>query len=174
MLQNKNYKVVIAACDTFRAAAIEQLEEHANRLGVKLIKSKYGADPASVAFDAIRYAKSNNIEFVLIDTAGRQNTNINLIDEMKKISRVSSADLKIYVGESIAGNAIIEQIKTFNNAIGIDGAILTKLDCDSKGGTALSLTYSTKVPILFFGIGQKYQDLIEFDSDWLVNQIIPN
>ncbi|MEM4235717.1 MAG: signal recognition particle-docking protein FtsY, partial [Candidatus Anstonellaceae archaeon] len=174
LLRKKGYRVVISASDTFRAAAIEQIEQHCDKIGVKLIKSKYGADPAAVAFDAIKYAQGNKYEFVLIDTAGRQNTNLNLIDELKKIVRVSKPDIKIYVGESIAGNALIEQIQTFNNAIGIDFAILTKLDCDPKGGTALSLTYSTKIPIVFFGIGQGYSDLKEFDANWLVNKIIPN
>ncbi|MFN3910383.1 MAG: signal recognition particle-docking protein FtsY, partial [Candidatus Anstonellaceae archaeon] len=174
ILTKKGYGVVISASDTFRAAAIEQLENHCQRIGVRLIKNKYGADPASVAFDAIKYAKTNNIDFVLIDTAGRQNTNINLIDEMKKIVRVSQPDLKIYVGESIAGNAVIEQVGAFKNAIGLDAAILTKLDCDAKGGTALSLTYSTKIPIIFFGTGQNYSDLKEFETEWIVERIIPN
>ncbi|MCX8162937.1 MAG: signal recognition particle-docking protein FtsY [Candidatus Micrarchaeota archaeon] len=173
-LNRLGYKVVISASDTFRAAAIEQIEEHCNKLGVKLIKSKYGADPAAVAFDAIKYAQTNNYDFVLIDTAGRQNTNINLIDELKKIARVSKPHLKIYVGESIAGNALVEQVQTFKKAIELDWAILTKLDCDPKGGATLSLTYSTKVPIVFFGVGQDYSDLKEFDPNWVIENIIPN
>ncbi|MCM8830599.1 MAG: signal recognition particle-docking protein FtsY [Candidatus Omnitrophica bacterium] len=173
-LTSKGYGLVISASDTFRAAAIEQLEAHCQNMGIKLIKNKYGSDPASVAFDAIKYAKANNIDFVLIDTAGRQDTNVNLIDELKKIVRVTQPEIKIYVGESIAGNALIEQVSVFNNAIGLDGAILTKLDCDAKGGTALSLAYSTRVPIIFFGVGQRYLDLKKFEAEWIVNRIIPN
>lgn len=173
-LRKKDYSVVISASDTFRAAAIEQLENHCQKIGVKLIKNKYGADPASVAFDAIKYARTSNIDFVLIDTAGRQNTNTNLIDEMKKIARVSQPHLKIYVGESIGGNAVIEQIKTFNNAIGLDGIILTKIDCDAKGGTVISLAYTTKVPIMFFGAGQGYSDLKKFEPKWVLEKILPN
>jgi len=170
--QEQGKTVCIAAGDTFRAAAIEQLTVHAQRLNVPIIKSKYGADPASVAFDAIKHARVNNIDVVLIDSAGRQDTNTNLIDEMKKIQRVIVPDLKIYVGESIGGSALIEQIRTFNEAIGIDGAILTKLDCDAKGGTAVSLTYSTRVPIMFLGTGQNYSDLKVFDAKETVEQIM--
>ncbi|MFA5108873.1 MAG: signal recognition particle-docking protein FtsY [Candidatus Micrarchaeia archaeon] len=171
-LKSANLSVVLAASDTFRAAAIEQLGEHANRLDVPIIKSEYGSDPTSVAFDAIKYANAHDIDVVLIDSAGRQDTNTNLIDEMKKMNRVIKPDLKIYIGESIGGNAIIEQIKGFHDAIGIDGAILTKLDCDAKGGTAISLSYATGVPILFIGIGQKYSDIKIFDAYELANQML--
>lgn len=172
MFRGEGLEVCFAAADTFRAAAIEQLSEHAQKLEVPIIKSKYGADPASVAFDAIKYAKIHKIDVVLIDSAGRQDTNANLIDEMKKIERVISPDLKLYVGESIGGNALIEQIRAFHEAIGINGAVLTKLDCDAKGGTAISLSYSTGVPILFLGTGQKYEDLQKFDAEFLATQIL--
>ncbi|MFH0927158.1 MAG: signal recognition particle-docking protein FtsY [Candidatus Micrarchaeota archaeon] len=172
MLTDKGLSVCLAAADTFRAAAIEQLEEHAARLHVPIIKNKYGADPASVAFDAIKYARAHGIDVVLIDSAGRQDTNANLIDEMKKIGRVVSPDLKLYVGESIGGSALIEQIRTFHEAIGIDGAVLTKIDCDAKGGTAISLSYSTGVPILFLGVGQQYGDLKPFDAKEVAAQIL--
>ncbi|PIT84017.1 signal recognition particle-docking protein FtsY [Candidatus Micrarchaeota archaeon CG10_big_fil_rev_8_21_14_0_10_45_29] len=171
-LKEREMSCVLAAGDTFRAAAIEQLQEHGRRLGIEVIKSKYGADPASVAYDAIKHAHSNKVDVVLIDSAGRQDTNANLIDEMKKINRVVSPDLKIYIGESIGGSALIEQIKGFHEAIGIDGAILTKVDCDAKGGTAISLSYSTGVPILFLGVGQKYEDLKKFDAQEVARQII--
>ncbi|MFH1306914.1 MAG: signal recognition particle-docking protein FtsY [Candidatus Micrarchaeota archaeon] len=171
-LQKNGLSVVFAASDTFRAAAIEQLSVHASRLGIEVIKSKYGSDPAAVAFDAIKYANAHNIDAVLIDSAGRQDTNMNLIDEMKKINRVVKPDLKIYVGESIGGNAILEQITTFHDAIGIDGAILTKLDCDAKGGTAISLSYATGVPILFLGVGQEYDDLEKFDANKVAGQVL--
>jgi len=172
MLIGSKMSVVFSASDTFRAAAIEQTEVHAKRLGVHVIKSTYGADPAAVAFDAVAYARSHKIDVVLVDSAGRQDTNANLLDELKKMNRVAKPALKIYIGESISGNAIIDQIKAFNTAIGIDGVILTKLDCDAKGGTALSITYTTKIPIVFFGVGQKYEDLLAYSPRELAQQIL--
>ncbi len=174
-LQENGLTVVFSASDTFRAAAIEQTEVHAQRLGVPVVKSGYGADPAAVAFDAVKYAKAHKIDVVLIDSAGRQDTNANLLDELKKINRIIQPDLKIYIGESIGGNALIEQIKGFHAAIGIDGAVLTKLDCDAKGGTAISLTHATGgVPILFLGTGQGYEDLEVFDAQKVAHQILGN
>ena len=169
----KNRKsVVFSASDSYRAAAIEQTEAHGNKLGLKTIKHGYGADPAAVCFDAINYAKAHKIDVVLMDTAGRQETNRNLVDEMKKMARVAKPDLKIFVGESIAGNALVEQVRSFNEAVGLDGVILTKLDCDAKGGTALSVTKATGVPILYFGVGQAYGDLKAFDADFVVSQLL--
>jgi len=164
MLKEKKISCVLAASDTFRAASIEQLQQHADKIGVKLIKHDYGADPAAVAFDAVKHAKAKNIDVVLIDTAGRMHSNQNLIDEMKKIIRVAKPDLKIFVGESITGNDCVEQAKTFNDAVGIDGIILAKADVDEKGGAAVSVSYVTKKPIIYLGTGQKYSDLQEFDS----------
>jgi fused signal recognition particle receptor len=155
---------VIAAGDTFRAASIEQLKKHGEKLGVKVISQQYGADPASVGFDAISFAKKNHIDCVLIDTAGRMHTAKNLMKEIEKISHVCKPDLKIFIGESITGNDSIEQAKAFHSAIGIDGIILSKADVDEKGGTALSLSYAIKKPILFLGIGQNYKDLEPFDK----------
>lgn len=172
MLLDAGLTAVFSASDTFRAAAIEQTEVHAGRLGVKAVKSKYGADPASVAFDAINFAKANSIDVVLIDSAGRQDTNANLLSELKKINRVASPDIKIYVGESIGGNSVIEQIKAFDSAIGLDGAILTKIDCDAKGGTAISIAKTTGLPILFLGIGQGYGDLVPFDAHKLAQELM--
>ncbi|VVC01002.1 Signal recognition particle receptor FtsY [uncultured archaeon] len=172
MLKQANITTVFAAADTFRAAAIEQTEVHAERLGLKVIKSKYGADPASVAFDAISYAKAHNIEVVLIDSAGRQDTNANLLDELRKINRVAKPDIKIYVGESIGGNALIEQIKAFHDVVGMDGAILTKIDCDAKGGTAISVAKATGIPVLFLGTGQGYSDLEPFDAHKIAQEIM--
>ena len=169
---DNNKKVVLAAADTFRAAAIEQLAVHAQNLGVRLIKREYGSDPTSVAFDAVNYANAHSIDVVLIDTAGRQDTNLSLLNEMKKMSRVISPDLKVYIGESIAGNAIIEQIKSFNREIGLDSVILTKLDCDAKGGTMLSINKATGVPIAYIGIGQKYEDLEKFDAQIMAKRIV--
>jgi len=166
-----NKKVVLAAADTFRSAAIQQLEEHANKLNVKIIKHNYGSDPAAVAFDAIAYAKANNIDFVLIDTAGRMHSNVNLIDEMKKIVRVAKPDLKIFVGEALTGNDCIEQANKFNEAVGIDGIIMTKADVDEKGGAPLSISYITNKPIYFLGVGQNYKDLKKFDKELIIKNL---
>ena len=171
MLKEKNISCVLAAGDTFRAASIEQLQLHADKIGVKLIRHNYGSDPAAVAFDAIKHAKSKNIDAVLIDTAGRMHSNANLIDEMKKIIRVAKPNLKIFVGESITGNDCVEQAKTFNEAVGIDGIILAKADIDEKGGAAVSVSYITKKPILFLGVGQEYSDLKEFDSGIIMENL---
>lgn len=162
--KKKGVSCVIAASDTFRAASIEQIKEHGEKTGVKVISNDYGVDPASVAFDAIQYARKNNIQCVLIDTAGRMHTSKNLIREIEKIARVTKPDLKIFVGESITGNDAVDQIKGFNDAIGIDGIVLTKADIDEKGGTALSLGYATKKPILYLGTGQAYDAIEPFNK----------
>lgn len=162
LLQNEGLSVVLAAADTFRAAAIDQLQTHADNLSVKLIKHDYGSDPAAVAFDAVKHAEAKKIDVVLIDTAGRMHSNVNLVDEMKKIIRVAKPDLKVFIGESITGNDCIEQAKVFDEAIGIDGVILSKADVDEKGGAALSVSYVTGKPILFLGTGQRYEDLKPF------------
>ena len=170
-LMSNGYSVVIAAGDTFRAGAIEQLEEHAKRLGVRLIKHRAGADPAAVIYDAVRHAESKGLDVVLADTAGRMHTKKNLIDQLEKIKRVTEPDLTIFVDESIAGNDAVERARMFNEAVGIDGSILTKLDADPKGGTAISISYITGKPILFLGVGQGYDDLKKFDSEWLLERI---
>ena len=172
MLIDGNYKVVFAAADTFRAAAIEQLGIHGDRLNIKTIKREYGSDPTAVAYDAVNYAKTHAVDVVLIDTAGRQETNFNLINEMKKMQRVIQPNLKIYIGESIAGNAIIQQVSEFNKEIGIDAVILTKLDCDAKGGTVLSISKATGIPIIYLGTGQNYDDIEKFDAVKIINRIL--
>lgn len=168
MLKKEGITSVLAASDTFRAAAIDQLQLHADKLGMKLIKHEYGSDAAAVAFDAIEHAKANKLGAVLIDTAGRMHSNSNLIDEMKKIIRVAKPHLKIFVGESITGNDCLEQVKKFDEAIGIDGIILSKADVDEKGGTAVSVSYVTKKPILYIGVGQEYDDLEAFDPEIVI------
>ena len=170
-LMDKGYSVVMAAGDTFRAGAIEQLEEHAKNLGIRLIKHKAGGDPAAVIYDAIKHAESKKIDFVLADTAGRMHTKKNLIDQLGKIKRVTKPDLTIFVDESIAGNDAVERARMFNEAVGIDGSILTKLDADPKGGTAISISFVTNKPVLFVGTGQGYDDLVKFDSKWLIERI---
>ncbi len=169
---SKGFTPVIAASDTFRAGAIEQVTHHADNLKVKIIKHKKGADPAAVAFDAVAHAKAKGKELVLVDTAGRMQTNVNLMDEMKKIKRVIKPDLIIYVGDALTGNDSVEQAQKFNDAVGIDGIILTKADADAKGGAALSIGYVIQKPILFLGTGQSYTDMIEFKPEWMVEQII--
>jgi fused signal recognition particle receptor len=163
-LKNKGITSVLAAADTFRAASIEQIKKHGERVGVKVISHDYGSDPAAVAYDAIEYAKKHKINVVLIDTAGRMHTSKNLMAQIEKIAKVSKADTKIFVGESITGNDAIEQVKSFDWAIKIDGIILTKADIDEKGGTALSVGYVTKKPILYLGTGQEYNKIEPFDK----------
>lgn len=170
-LLKSGYSVVLAAGDTFRAGAIDQLGIHASRLGVKMIKHQAGADPAAVIYDAVQYAKAHKIDFVLSDTAGRMHTNMNLMAQMEKICRVSSPDLIIFVDEAVAGNDAVERAAQFNEAVPIDGSILTKIDADAKGGAAISIAYITGKPILFFGVGQGYEDLKKFDPEWFVNQL---
>ena len=167
----KGYTPVIAASDTFRAGAIEQVTHHADNVGVKIIKHQKGSDPAAVAFDAVEHARAQGKDLVLIDTAGRMQTNTNLMDEMKKIKRVSNPDLVIFVGDAITGNDATEQARKFNEAIDIDGVILTKADADSKGGASLSIGYVIKKPIMFLGVGQGYDDIMEYDSEWMLNQL---
>ncbi|MCD6481187.1 MAG: signal recognition particle-docking protein FtsY [Thermoplasmata archaeon] len=171
MLKKKGYSCVIAAGDTFRAGAIEQLERHAKNLDIKLIKHDFGADPAAVAYDAIEHAKARHKDFVLIDTAGRMQTNINLMEEMRKIKRVANPDMIIFVGDALTGNDAIEQARRFNEVVGIDGVILTKVDTDAKGGAALSIAYAIKKPLYFIGVGQDYDDQIPFRADWMMERI---
>jgi len=170
-LKRKGVSCVIAAADTFRAASIEQIKEHANKVGIKVIAHDYGSDPAAVGFDAIKYAKKNFTDCVLIDTAGRMHTAKNLLKEIEKISRVCKPDLKIFVGESITGNDAIEQARSFDWAIGIEGIILTKADIDKKGGTALSVGYVTKKPILYLGTGQAYDKIEVFDKKKFIKRL---
>ena len=167
----KGYTPVIAASDTFRAGAIEQVTYHADNVGVKIIKHQKGSDPAAVAFDAVEHARAQGKELVLIDTAGRMQTNTNLMDEMKKIKRVANPDLVIFVGDAITGNDATEQARKFNEAIDIDGVILTKADADSKGGASLSIGYVIKKPIMFLGVGQGYDDIMEYDAEWMLDQL---
>ncbi len=171
-LKDRGFKVVLAAGDTFRAAAIEQLEIHAQRLNVPLIKQKRGADSAAVAYDAIAFAKARGYDVVLVDTAGRMQTNRNLMDEMRKIVRVAKPDLVLFVGDALTGNDAVEQAKAFDEAVGIHGSILCKMDADARGGAALSISYVTGKPILFLGTGQGYDDLVEFKPELVINSLL--
>ncbi|MCD4759723.1 signal recognition particle-docking protein FtsY [archaeon] len=167
-LKANNLKVVLAAADTFRAAAIDQLQTWGDKLDLKVIKHDYGADSAAVAFDAVKHAKAKKIDVVLIDTAGRMHSNTNLMDELKKVVKVSKPNLKVFVGESITGNDCIEQAKTFDTAVSLDGIVLSKADVDEKGGTAISISYVTDKPILFLGTGQNLGDLEKFSVSKLM------
>jgi len=169
---DKRYSVVLAGADTYRAGSIEQLEEHAKRLGLRVIKSSYGGDPAAVAYDAVNHAKAHGINVVLIDTAGRMQTNQNLMNELVKVKRVVCPDLSILTVDSLIGNDAVMQAEEFNDSVGIDATILTKVDADVKGGSALSVTYVTKKPILFIGVGQTYKDLELFDPEKFVNMLL--
>ncbi len=170
-LQGQGLSVVLSASDTFRAGAIEQISIHADRLGSKVIKHQAGGDPAAVAYDALEHAKARKKDVVLVDTAGRMQTNANLMDEMKKIKRVVKPHLTVFVGDSLAGNDAIEQARTFDKEIGIDVVILTKIDTDAKGGAALSIAHSIKKPIAFLSTGQGYDDIIKFDSQWMIDRL---
>ena len=171
LLKENGLTTVFAAADTFRAASIEQLEKWAEKAETRVIKHQYGADPAAVCFDAIKHAKSKGIDVVLLDTAGRSELNTNLMEQLRKIVKVSDPDLKIYVGEALAGNAAVEEAKRFNEVIDIDGVIMTKTDCDVKGGSILSISFETKKPILFMGVGQDLSDLKVFDKQWFLNKV---
>jgi len=172
VLQKKGRSVILAASDTYRSGSIEQLEEHARRIGVRVIKHQYGADPAAVAFDAVNYAKAHRINAVLIDTAGRMQNNKNLLEEMRKIVRVTNPDLTILVVDALTGNDAVEQGKVFSEAVKIDGIILAKLDADVKGGSAISLSYIMGKPVAMVGTGQKYEDLEPFQAEAIVKNLI--
>jgi fused signal recognition particle receptor len=172
ILQKRGRSVILAASDTYRSGSIEQLEEHARRIGVRVIRHQYGADPAAVAFDAVSYAKAHSINVVLIDTAGRMQTNKNLLEEMRKIVRVTNPDLTILVVDALTGNDAVEQGKIFSEAVKIDGIILAKLDADVKGGSAVSLSYIMNKPVALVGTGQAYEDLEPFQPEAIVENVL--
>lgn len=170
-LRERGLTSVIAAGDTFRAGAIDQLLVHGEKLGIRVVRQQEGSDPAAVAFDAIAHARAKGIDVVLIDTAGRQNTNDNLIQEARKIRRIANPQLSLFVGDALSGNDVVTQAQLFDQALGIDGVVLTKLDADVRGGAALSVAYVVRKPIVFVGVGQSYGDLSTFDPDWLVRRL---
>ena len=171
LLQKNKISVVVAAADTFRAGAIEQLREHINNLNLKLIAQNYGSDPAAVAHDALLYAKSHKVDCVLIDSAGRMQTNKNLMEQIAKITKVVSPDLKIFVGDSLAGNDTVSQAREFHEHTTFDGAILTKSDADARGGAALSIVAVTKKPVICVGTGQGYDDLELFSKEAFLERV---
>ena len=171
LLRDHGVSVALAAADTHRAGAIEQITHHGDNLNVKVITQRYGADPSAVARDALEHARKNYIDAVLIDTAGRMQTSKNLMEEVSKIIRVIKPDMKIFVGDSLAGNDTVNQAREFFEYTNYDGSILTKSDADSKGGAAISIAYLTHKPILYLGVGQGYDDLAEFDYDAFLDSI---
>ena len=171
LLQKSKFSVVVAAADTFRAGAIEQLKEHTSRLNLKIVAQNYGSDPAAVARDAVLYAKSHKIDCVLVDTAGRMQTSKNLMDQIAKIINVVKPDFTIFVGDSLAGNDTVNQAKEFHKHTKFDAAILTKSDADARGGAALSIVKVTSTPILYVGVGQEYKDLKIFDKELFLETV---
>jgi len=174
LLMDKGFTVVLASADTYRAGAIEQLEEHGRRLGVRVIRHRYGSDAAAVGFDAVEHAKAQGVDVVLIDTAGRMQTNRNLMDELQKMKRVVHPDLTIMILDSLIGNDATEQAMTFNEQVGFDAAVLTKVDADAKGGSSLSVSYLTGKPVIYVGVGQEYKDLQPFDVEWFAERLLEN
>ena len=170
-LQKNGLSVIAAAGDTFRAGAIEQLETHCNKLDIRCISSQRGGDSAAIARDAIQSAKAKNIDVVLVDTAGRMQNKTNLMAELDKVRRVANPHLTLFVGDALAGNDAVDQARTFQEILKFDGAVLTKLDTDAKGGAGLSIAHATGRPITLCGVGQGYDDIIQFDPDWLLEQL---
>ena len=170
-LLNNNLSVIAAAGDTFRAGAIQQLESHCERLGIRCISSQRGGDSAAIARDAIDSAKAKGIDVVLVDTAGRMQNKTNLMNELNKVRKVTNPHLTLFVGDSLAGNDAVEQAKMFQEIMRFDGAVLTKMDTDAKGGAGLSIAYATGRPIVFAGVGQGYEDLMQFEPQWLLDQL---
>jgi len=172
LLKQNDFRCVFAAADCYRAASIEQLEEHGKKLDIEVIKHKYGADPAAVVFDAVKHAQSKGLDVILADTAGRSHANINLVEELKKIVRVNKPHLKILVLDALTGNDIYDQCKMFNDAVGVDALIITKADVYDKGGAVLSAAQTINKPVLFIGTGQGYKDLEKFDSNKIVEKLL--
>ena len=171
-LEERGYSSVLANGDTYRAGANEQLEEHAERIGKRLISHEQGGDPAAVIYDAVEYAEANDIDVVLGDTAGRLHTSNDLMSQLAKIDRVVDPDLTIFVDEAVAGQDAVNRAREFNEAASIDGTILTMADADAEGGAAISITSVTGKPILFFGTGQGYEDLEPFDPESFVDDLL--
>ncbi len=171
-MKENGHAPVLAAADTFRAASIEQLEVHGEKLGIKVIKHQYGADSAAVIFDAIKYAKTKGCDIVLADTAGRSHTDKNLMDELSKVTRVNKPDLRVLVVDSLTGNDAVEQAKTFQKAAGVDAIVLTKIDVNKKGGAILSVCYAIKKPILFLGTGQEYGSIEMFEPRKFARELL--
>ncbi len=178
MFKEQGKSVVVAAADTFRAAASEQLEIWAERAGVKIVKQGEGSDPAAVVFDAIASAKARKNDVILIDTAGRLHNKKNLMEELKKIYRVigreyPEADLRSYIVlDATTGQNAVQQAQVFGEAVDVDGIILTKLDGTAKGGVVLAISAEMEIPVVYVGVGEKIDDLIEFNARDFIDAIL--
>jgi len=170
--EQRGLSTVLANGDTYRAGANEQIAEHADNLGEKLISHEQGGDPTAVVYDGVEYAQANDVDVVLGDTAGRLHTDDDLMDQLAKIHRVVDPDLTLFVDEAVAGQDAVRRAREFDEAATIDGTILTKADADSQGGAAISIAHVTGKPILFLGTGQDYEDLEPFDPEWLVDRLL--
>ncbi len=170
-LQSNGLSVIAAAGDTFRAGAIQQLESHCENLGIRCVSSQRGGDAAAIARDAIESAKAKNIDVVLVDTAGRMQNKTNLMKELEKVRRVANPHLVLFVGDALAGNDAVDQARMFQEMMRFDGAVLSKMDTDAKGGAGLSIAFATGRPIVFAGTGQGYDDLLQFNPDWLLDEM---
>ena len=171
-LEDRGFSSVLANGDTYRAGANEQIREHAEVLDRKLITHEQGGDPAAVIYDGAEYAKANDVDVVLGDTAGRLHTSNDLMAQLEKIDRVVDPDMTLFVDEAVAGQDAVKRAKQFDEAAAIDGSILTKADADSQGGAAISIAHATGKPILFLGTGQEYDDIQRFDPEQLVEQLL--
>jgi fused signal recognition particle receptor len=171
-LKKNGFSVVIGAGDTFRAGAIEQIDEHARRLGIKIIQHQAGADPSAVLYDAVQYASAHKIDAVLADTAGRFHNRANLMNQLDKIRRVMKPDLIVYVDEAVAGNDAVVRAHEFEKSVGADAVILTKADMDSKGGAAISIAHTIGKPLMFLGVGQGYDDIIPFVPGAVIDELL--
>lgn len=171
-LQNIGFSVVLGAGDTFRAGAIEQIDVHGERLGVKVIQHQEGSDPTAVLFDTMEYARAHNIDVMLGDTAGRFHNRANLMNQLAKIRRVIKPDLIVYVDEAVAGNDAVVRAEEFSKSVGIDAVMLTKVDMDPKGGAAISIAYAVGKPLLFIGTGQGYDDIMAFNPKHVVDDLL--
>jgi fused signal recognition particle receptor len=171
-LKKNGFSVVIGAGDTFRAGALEQIDVHAQRLGIKIIQHQAGGDPSAVLYDAVQYAEAHHIDTVLADTAGRFHNRVNLMNQLDKIRRVMKPDLIVYVDEAVAGNDAVVRAHEFEKAVGADAVVLTKADMDPKGGAAISIAHTIGKPLMFLGNGQGYDDLTPFSPDQVVRDLL--
>lgn len=172
-LKDKGFKPLLAAGDTWRTGAIHQIKEYAEKIGVEVIAQKYGADSCAVVFDSMNAARARKCDVVLADSAGRSNANVNLMEELKKIVRINKPDLKILVVDALTGNDVVEQAKKFDEAVGVDGVIVTKMDVYEKGGSILSVIEAIKKPIIFIGVGQGMDDIEKFNANKIVEELLP-
>ena len=170
--EQRGLEAVLANGDTFRAGANEQLEQHARNLDKKVISHEQGSDPTAVIYDAVEYAKANDVDVVLGDTAGRLHTDDGLMDQLSKIERIIEPDMTLFVDQATAGQDAVNRASEFDAAAEVDGTVLTKVDADTQGGAAISIAHVTGKPILFLGTGQDYDDIEPFDPETIVDTLL--